>query len=585
MKIVYVKPLCVVAVLALVACGGGAGSRGGSNLVPATVPQSAQNASIVIHIPAAAVSTSSGRPAYVSASTQSIAIAITPNGGCSGCTAATTVKQNLTPSSAGCTTGAGGTTCTIALLLNPGSYTANVTTYDATGETGNVLSSNQAVPMTIALNTANMIPMILNGIPASTSLSMLSSPSGSIIKGIGTALNPATIYLDAGTSATLLVTPLDADGNAIVGAGAPTITVTGVSTGQAGFTATANASADTIALAVPATTLSFGAQHGAVDAAFAGPGCSAPNPACAPIYLDVYQTPIVAVSDDGAVGVKVGIYNTRTQTFTQNTYAGFSNPAAIVFDTSGNMFVADTGNDKVFEFAPPYTGSPVATISTGIHGPSGQNALALDANADLFVSNNNNNNVTEYKPPYSSVFQTFSTDVSNPLGVFIDGEQDLWVLSTGFSEVLYYPAGFTNATVPTQDPIGNPVAIEQSASAPLYVIDLATDQAAVFDQDGSNTGSGYPIDSGSTFIAAVGSSNVSSSYTAGRLVGIGNTPPTFLTGYIAPRGLAGDAVGNLFIADSGKPAVYELTSLSVSPTGIGGTWDFPNDVAVWPLAE
>jgi hypothetical protein len=581
------KRLCILIAFALASCGGGSAPAGG-NLVPATVPQAqkAQNASIVIHIPAPATSSSSARPAYVSASTKSIAIALTPNAGCSGCSAASTVNQNLTPASPGCTTTSGATTCTIALLLNPGAYTANVTTYDATGETGNVLSSNQAVAVTITVNSANLIPMVLNGIPASTSLSVVNSPSGALIKGIGSAVNPATIYVDAGASATLLVTPLDADGNAIVGAGAPTVTVAGTSSGQTGFTATANASADTIALAVPSITLSYGAQRLSVDAQLAGPGCSGSNPACGLIYFYVYQTPLVAVSDYGGTTPKVQIYNTRTQAFTQNTYAGFSMPSAIAFDTNANMFVADPGNNKVFEFAPPYTGTPIATITTGINGPAGQNAIALDASGDLFVSNNSNNNITEYKPPYSSLFQTFSTDIANPLGVFLDTEQDLWILSDGNGSVLYYPAGFTSATAPTIDAVGQPVAIEQSASAPLYIIDLSTTQAAVFYQSGAYSGSGYPIDTGSTYIAAVGTSSVSSSPSMGRLVGIGNTPPTYLTGYVTPRGLAGDAVGNLFIADSGKPTVWELTpSLTGSPISIGGTWDFPSFVAVWPFTQ
>jgi hypothetical protein len=573
----------VVLAFALASCGGGGGSPGAGNVLPTQTVQSKQNASIVIHIPAAATTSSAARPAYVSASTKSIAIAITPNTGCTACSAATTVNQNLTPASTGCVTNSGATTCTIPLLLNPGAYTANVTTYDATGETGNVLSSNQSVAMTIAVNSTNTIPMVLNGIPASATFGLLNSSAvASVMSGSATSSTPAVIYIDAGQTATIYVTPLDADGNAIVGAGAPTMVITNFGGTSAGYTATASTTADTVAVAAPAKGVG-GTTY--LETSLSGPGCAGSNPACGGAYFNIIETPLVAVSDSGSTP-KVVIYNTRTQAFTTLANPLFSMPQAVLFDPNGNLFVADVGNNTIFEFSPPYNNITTA-ITTGVNGPNGQNGIALDANDDLFVSNNGNSTVTEYKPPYTSVFQTFTTDIANPLGAFIDYNGALWVLSEGNGNVLYYPPGFTSATTPTQNALPGPVALAPSQSNPLEIVSLGTPTyAAVFyPATGGPAGENITIDAGTTYIAAAGGGNFSCSPTVGRCMNIGGVA-TPITGYTTPRGLGGDGAGNLFIADSGKPGVWELPRpYTGTPTLIGGTWDFPTNVAVWPFSE
>jgi hypothetical protein len=577
------KRLALLLAFALASCGGGSGSPGATNILPTQTVQSKQNASIVIHIPASTKTSSAARPAYVSASTQSISIAIAPNSGCSGCSAATTVNQNLTPASTGCTTTSGATTCTIALLLNPGAYTAVVTTYDATGETGNVLSSNQSVAMTIAVNSTNAIPMVLNGIPASATFGLLNSSTvASIISGSATSSVPATVYIDAGQTATIYVTPLDADGNAIVGAGAPTMTIANFGGTSYGYTATASTTADTVAVAAPAKGVG-GTTY--LETQLTGPGCANANPACAEAYFNIVETPIVAVSDSGSTP-KVVIYNTRTKAFTTLANPLFSMPQAVLFDPNGNLFVADPGNNTIFEFSPPYNNITTA-ITTGVNGPAGQNAIALDGNDDLFVSNNGNNTVTEYKPPYTSVYQTFTTDISQPLGAFIDYNGALWVLSEGNNEVLYYPPGFTSATTPTQNALAEPVAIAPSESNPLTIISLGTPTyaAVYYPSTGGPAGSSLQIDAGTTYVAAAGGGNFSCSPTVGRCINIGGVA-TPMNGYTTPRGLGGDGAGNLFIADSGKPGVWELPRpYTGTPTLIGGSWDFPTNVAVWPFSE
>ena len=73
-------------------------------------------------------------------------------------------------------------------------------------------------------------------------------------------------------------------------------------------------------------------------------------------------------------------------------------PDAVVLNGTGDLFVANDGTNKVTEYAPPYTGSPMATVNDNVNGPV---AMELDGAGNLFVVNEGNNTVTEYAPPYT----------------------------------------------------------------------------------------------------------------------------------------------------------------------------------------
>ena len=81
---------------------------------------------------------------------------------------------------------------------------------------------------------------------------------------------------------------------------------------------------------------------------------------------------------------------------------------------SGNLFVANNSGNNITEYAPPYTGAPIATISNSVDAPFD---LAFNASSNLFVANFNNT-VTEYAPPYTGApIATISNSVNVPLGV------------------------------------------------------------------------------------------------------------------------------------------------------------------------
>jgi len=91
--------------------------------------------------------------------------------------------------------------------------------------------------------------------------------------------------------------------------------------------------------------------------------------------------------------------------------------SALALDSHANLFVGTfmQPQDMVLEYAPPYTGAPIATVTSGIGHVSG---VDLDVNGNLFVSNYDLNTITEYAAPYTGPpVLTLTDNVFTPSGV------------------------------------------------------------------------------------------------------------------------------------------------------------------------
>lgn len=80
------------------------------------------------------------------------------------------------------------------------------------------------------------------------------------------------------------------------------------------------------------------------------------------------------------------------------TIIGFNNPAGLAMDSSGDLFVADTGNKGVEEFpAPAPFQSPTVYIDPNnvLNAPKG---VAVDSNGNIYVADSANNTVYNFAP-------------------------------------------------------------------------------------------------------------------------------------------------------------------------------------------
>ena len=201
--------------LAVSGCAGGSNSAQQTPAVGAPTPSSPPapqaklgQASITITIPQAATSSAAARkPAFISASAQSLAISsYAVVGGVPTGPAIATSNQNLTGTSPGCT-GSGPIECTVTVAAPIGQAAFSVALYQGLNQGLPILSSlpqSAATVFTIAEGKTNVVlPLILNGVPAT----VVVAPQATSVNGGIAATIPVSVVAE------------DAGGNVIVGPG------------------------------------------------------------------------------------------------------------------------------------------------------------------------------------------------------------------------------------------------------------------------------------------------------------------------------------------------------------------------------
>jgi streptogramin lyase len=231
---------------------------------------------------------------------------------------------------------------------------------------------------------------------------------------------------------------------------------------------------------------------------------------------------------------------------TQSTIvSNLNSPSAIAIDGSGNLYFADTANNRVVKEA--YSGGSytLSTIGTGLTAPAG---VALDAAGNLFIADSGNSRVVVETPVAGTYTQnTLISGLSAaPQGVAVDQAGDVFIADGGVIEETPANGAYTQTTLNSQG---------------LNVNWVATD----------NNGDVFLMDSNANEIIRVTPS-------------LGNSSAMPVgSGFSNPSGLAVDAAGNVYVADQGNNQVVRETlsfgsyTQSVLPTG---TLNAPSGVAV-----
>jgi uncharacterized protein (TIGR03437 family) len=279
---------------------------------------------------------------------------------------------------------------------------------------------------------------------------------------------------------------------------------------------------------------------------------------------------------------------------------GLSAPAGIAFDAQNNLYVADSGNNRVVKFAAPGSSGanpaavgvwgqsnfttntyPSPATSSTMGGPAG---VAVDASGNVYVSTPNDNRVLVFPATGTAATNVLgqgnftstaansgtapaasSKTLSAPSDVKVDASGNVFIADTLNNRVILMPAGSTSASQvwgqngflnngPNEvkpSSINSPyqIAIDYSNSQgpyPVYVSDTGNNRVLVW-KDSVGFKSGDPAD------LVIGQPGLYTAYANG---GTQTASAMWLS---SPKGIAVDPnSGNLFVADSGNNRVLRF---------------------------
>jgi len=270
-----------------------------------------------------------------------------------------------------------------------------------------------------------------------------------------------------------------------------------------------------------------------------------------------------------------------------------SAPPDVAFDSSGNLWVADTSNNRVLRFSSPFSTNQSADLvigqsdfTSGTANPGGRAAntlnapfgLTFDSSGNLWVADTSNNRVLRFSSPFSTNqsadlvigqadfdsggFGTSDSTLRAPFEVAFDSDGNLWVADFTNNRVLRFSSPFStnqsadlvigqaNFDSGTANPGGIaantlrlPRGIAIDSSDNLWVADTTNERVLRFSS---------PLSTNQSADIVIGQADFTS--------GTANPGGVAANTLSAPTRLTFDPFGNLWIGDSGNNRVLQHTS-------------------------
>jgi sugar lactone lactonase YvrE len=273
--------------------------------------------------------------------------------------------------------------------------------------------------------------------------------------------------------------------------------------------------------------------------------------------------------------------------------AELNTPTGVTEDLAGTLYVADTANNRVRKITMP-TAIHLDVITTiagtgtsGFGGDGGQatsaqlsrpSGLAVDAHGDVFIADTGNNRIREINT--QGIMSTFAgtgacrkhgglgnggpaTDASlcNPTGVAFNRAGDLFVADTGHNVVREV---LPNGTILGFAGTGKRGPEDEGRRATDASLDSPTGVAA------DALGNVYIADTGHNKVRVVDASGTMSTFAGtGRDGFSGDGGPATRARLDNPTGLGVDPSGDLFISDTGNARIREVDTTKTISTYAG----------------
>ncbi|HVV55633.1 MAG TPA: NHL repeat-containing protein [Mucilaginibacter sp.] len=262
------------------------------------------------------------------------------------------------------------------------------------------------------------------------------------------------------------------------------------------------------------------------------------------------------------------------------TAARFNHPFGITLDKNGNLYVADQGNSLIRKIDPntvvtTYAGMPGVTGAVNgmdtlasFNQPFG---VAADSSGNVYVADAGNNAIRKIAP--DGTVSTFAgtgnpgsadgTDTATfdtPLGVAVDKAGNVYVADYGNDLIrMISPAGVVSTIAGKSGVPGNADGIDTAARFDLPE-GLAVDAA----------GNIYVADNGNNTIRKIAPGGTVTTLAGTGTAGFANGSGTAAS-FNSPFGIAVDGAGNIYVADSGNNMIRKITPAGEVSTFAGKT--------------
>ena len=320
------------------------------------------------------------------------------------------------------------------------------------------------------------------------------------------------------------------------------------------------------------------------------------------------------------------------------TAAQLSSPSDVVLDSLGNLYIADTGNNRIRKVA---TNGTISTLSGGALGASDgpiatatfnqPRGLGIDSANNIYVADTDNNRIRKISV---SVVQTIvnsggspgfdgdnpapatGAQISGPADVAVDSANNIYIADSGNNRVRVVTSGTINAfagggaidgasgTPPTDIKLLNPTSVTVEGTF-VYIADNGNSRVRVvntvtntldtlagngtqgFDGDGpagtraltlpygvavaSGGGTIYIMDTGNRRLRKVTGGNLTTVVSDGSSGFAGDGGAATSAQLNTPRGVAVDSQGNFYIADTFNHVIRKVNKSDGKINTIAGT--------------